>query len=309
MLWPSASFAQQSLNYFHFDGTTGDYKDGMDSTAPTAAGDPGDYNGDGNPGHTIVKGYEASLSQERRLDLISAPQAGGVLAGTASFTFWINDQGNSGNYDVYVRVYVDADGVPDGSDLYDTLIGSNVLDPPSIATDNDAATWHEVSDTWNVSGTIPAGHRLVFRITNGESSFGDYWVGYDRVSYPSLLDLSLASGLGTLDIDGNSQIEPVTDGLLVLRRQFGFTGAVLIASAVGQGCTRCTANEIESYIASLGSTLDIDGNLALAPLSDGLLILRYLFGFTGPELTDSAVGQGCARCDASTILPYLQTLD
>ena len=51
------------------------------------------------------------------------------------------------------------------------------------------------------------------------------------------------------DIDGNSQIEPLTDGLLLLRHFFGFRGSVLISGAVGQGCTRCTASAIEEFIA------------------------------------------------------------
>ena len=45
-----------------------------------------------------------------------------------------------------------------------------------------------------------------------------------------------------------------------------------------------------------------------APLTDGLLALRFLFGFTGSTLTTGAVGQGCTRCDAAMIEPYLTAL-
>ena len=56
--------------------------------------------------------------------------------------------------------------------------------------------------------------------------------------------------------------------------------------------------------------LDIDNNGALDPLTDGLLVLRFLFGFTGTTLTNNAVAGNCVtRCNAATILPYLQTLD
>ena len=54
--------------------------------------------------------------------------------------------------------------------------------------------------------------------------------------------------------------------------------------------------------------LDIDGNGAVAPLTDGLLVLRFLFGFTGTTLTSGAVGGGCTRCNAAAIEPYLQGL-
>jgi hypothetical protein len=54
---------------------------------------------------------------------------------------------------------------------------------------------------------------------------------------------------------------------------------------------------------------DIDGDGTMSPLTDGLLILRFLFGFTGTTLTSGAVNaNGCSRCDASTIETYLQTL-
>ena len=56
-------------------------------------------------------------------------------------------------------------------------------------------------------------------------------------------------------------------------------------------------------------TLDIDGTGTISALTDGLLILRFLFGFTGATLPAGAVGGGCSRCDAATIEPYLQTLD
>jgi hypothetical protein len=55
-----------------------------------------------------------------------------------------------------------------------------------------------------------------------------------------------------LDIDGNGSTGALTDGLLVLRFLFGFTGATLVAGAVDvAGCTRCSASAIETYIGAL----------------------------------------------------------
>jgi hypothetical protein len=53
------------------------------------------------------------------------------------------------------------------------------------------------------------------------------------------------------------------------------------------------------------AVLDIDGNGITAPLSDGLLVLRFLFGFTGAPLVSGAVEAGCTRCDAPAIEAYL----
>jgi hypothetical protein len=112
----------------------------------------------------------------------------------------------------------------------------------------------------------------------------------------------------TLDIDGDGVTEALTDGLLVLRSIFGFTGSTLTTGAVSQDCSRCTPGEIETYLASIASQLDIDGDATLGALTDGLLVLRYLFGFTGTTLTTGVVGPLCSRCDATAIEPYLAGL-
>jgi hypothetical protein len=55
----------------------------------------------------------------------------------------------------------------------------------------------------------------------------------------------------TLDVDGDETIQPLTDGLLILRYDFGFRGATLISGAVASGCTRCNAPTIEAYLAAV----------------------------------------------------------
>jgi hypothetical protein len=57
------------------------------------------------------------------------------------------------------------------------------------------------------------------------------------------------------------------------------------------------------------AVLDIDADGSVGALTDGLLVLRYLFGLTGASLVDGAVNvAGCQRCDASAIETYLATL-
>jgi hypothetical protein len=113
----------------------------------------------------------------------------------------------------------------------------------------------------------------------------------------------------TLDVDADGALGALTDGLLVLRWLFGFTGTTLTTGAVGGACERCDAATILPYLTGLGSILDIDDDGALTPLTDGLLVLRWLFGFTGATLINSAVGGGCERCDAPAIETYLAGLD
>ena len=120
---------------------------------------------------------------------------------------------------------------------------------------------------------------------------------------------TVTPGGKTLDIDGNGSVAPLTDGLLVLRRLFGFSGPALIASAVGGGCARCDSVGIASYIDSILPMLDIDDNGgAPAPLTDGLLILRRTFGFSSTALVTAAVAGNCMRCDATDIAAYIDGL-
>jgi hypothetical protein len=96
---------------------------------------------------------------------------------------------------------------------------------------------------------------------------------------------------------------------LVVRWRFGFTGAPLVENAVSAGCTRCTATEIEAQLATIGDQLDIDGDGQTEALTDGVLVLRWLFGFRGQQLVSSAVDQlECTRCTASEIETYLAGL-
>jgi DNA-binding beta-propeller fold protein YncE len=54
------------------------------------------------------------------------------------------------------------------------------------------------------------------------------------------------------DIDGDGESDPLTDGLLLLRYLFDFSGGTLIANAVDLvNCTRCTAPTIAAYIEAL----------------------------------------------------------
>ena len=116
-----------------------------------------------------------------------------------------------------------------------------------------------------------------------------------------------------LNIDGNENgagAKPLTDGLLVLRYLFGFSGDALIANAVEDGAIRATAEDIQAYL-QLGideGALDIDGDGAILPLTDGLLILRHLFGFTGDSLISNAISDSATRTTSEDIQLYLLTI-
>ena len=106
------------------------------------------------------------------------------------------------------------------------------------------------------------------------------------------------------DVDGNGDADALTDGLLVIRHLFGFAGPALSNGAVGNGCRRCGAEGLAAHLDSIQAGLDVDGNGTADALTDGLLLIRYLFGFGGDALTKGAIGAGCTRCKAEEIAEY-----
>ena len=111
-----------------------------------------------------------------------------------------------------------------------------------------------------------------------------------------------------LDIDGNQSYDAASDGLILLRYLFGFTGDALTANALGANATRIDPAQILSYLNQIRPLLDVDNNQSSDALTDGLLILRYLLGLRGSALTQGAIGLGATRIDATDIATYIQSL-
>ncbi len=123
---------------------------------------------------------------------------------------------------------------------------------------------------------------------------------------PTPTPSSTPSPFALLDIDRDGAVSALTDGLLVLRYLFGIRDDVLISSATGIDCTVCAADDIEAYIESIRAQLDADGDGEVEPLTDGLLILRYLFGFRDAVLIEGVVDADCTRCTADEIEVFLE---
>lgn len=118
---------------------------------------------------------------------------------------------------------------------------------------------------------------------------------------------ALASG--DWDIDNNGQADALTDGLLFLRYAFGLTGDALVSGVVASDAQYTTASDIEQELATVyTSSGDIDGNGEVDALTDGLLLLRYLFGLDGDTLTAGVIGGGATLTDSATLQTYLSTL-
>ena len=108
------------------------------------------------------------------------------------------------------------------------------------------------------------------------------------------------------DIDVDGDTAALTDGLLVLRHLFGFAGTTLTANALSSAAARTNSETIASYLDANSGNLDIDGDGSTEALTDGLLLLRYLFGFDGLTLIEGAMGENAVRTSASEIRAYIE---
>ncbi len=110
----------------------------------------------------------------------------------------------------------------------------------------------------------------------------------------------------TLDVDGNGAADALTDGILILRYLFDPTGAWNYSDALGCGATRITRPALRQYLDdATQSVLDCDGNGACDALTDGILILRYLFDRNGAWNYADALGSGATRTDRDAIRAFL----
>jgi hypothetical protein len=109
-----------------------------------------------------------------------------------------------------------------------------------------------------------------------------------------------------IDVDGNGSCDALTDGILVLRYLFNPSGEWTYADAMGVGATRSNRQSIKLYLdeAQFGA-LDVDGNGQSDALTDGILILRYLFQPEGAWSYLDALGTGATRTTREAIRAFL----
>ena len=158
----------------------------------------------------------------------------------------------------------DGDGMPDA---WETRYGLNPNDPSDVASDQDNDGVSALDEF--LAGTIPSGsldidgNEKYDALTDGLLLLrGMFGLDGDALitgtvasdaAYTSSEDIeSRIANLGDLaDIDGNGEIDALTDGLLTLRYLFGLEGGALINGVVASDATRISAADIETYLGSL----------------------------------------------------------
>ena len=154
--------------------------------------------------------------------------------------------------------------------------------------------------TFAALGTLQEGDTSTIRFTASDTA-----AGYAFVSMPVIFEAQSFD----LDVDGNGEAKALSDGVLIVRYLYGFTGSTLTSGAVDTvNGSRTDATDIQAYLADAVAmqALDVDGNGEAKALSDGVLIVRYLYGFTGSTLTSGAVDTvNGSRTEAVDIQNYL----
>ena len=112
----------------------------------------------------------------------------------------------------------------------------------------------------------------------------------------------------TLDVDANGQASALQDGIVLVRHLSGVTGTDLTAGAIGANAHRTTPADLTSYLGQgMTSMLDVDNNGQASALQDGIILVRFLSGVRGADLTAGAIGAGAKRTDPVAIAAYLQS--
>jgi len=196
----------------------------------------------------------------------------------------------------------DSDGVGDNSDAFPNDATESVdSDSDSVGDNADNCPSLSNSDQLNTDGDAKGD---ACDSDDDNDGFSDEEEAIDGTNPKSRF--SCKSGCFSFDVDENLEAKALTDGLLVIRHLFGFSGESLTAGAVSAEANRDASEAIAGYLTDAVSELDIDGDGESKPLTDGLLLIRYLFGFSGDSLISGAIGNGATRNTAEAVEAYIK---
>jgi len=133
----------------------------------------------------------------------------------------VGDNADAFPQDASETLDTDGDGVGDNADVFDLDVSE------SVDTDGDGIGNNADPDDDNDGFTDQE------ELADGTNPLSRF---------------SCRSGCFSFDIDENSEAKALTDGLLVIRHLFGFTGDALTVGAIGEGATKETSEVIEAYI-------------------------------------------------------------
>jgi hypothetical protein len=185
--------------------------------------------------------------------------------------------------------------------------------------DNDTSTdkyiifgWAALNGDWPNSSLPASLVDVVFNVS---------WEAFDQASINTPINFSKVSATegynfeatnytlnvlpATWDFDGNGQADALTDGLIFLRHAFGVRGASLTDSVMATDSTM-TSNEVQVAVEKAQVIADIDGDGNVDALTDGLILLRYMFDIRTENLVDDVVSANATRASAESVQQHIE---
>jgi hypothetical protein len=241
---------------------------------------------------------------------------------TLSF-FYDTSDANSALNGLGIRVHIDSTKINVAEFNNLLTLGFTAIDENWVPDTNDydgnpntdsyvTIAWAGISGNW--PGNVPIKlFDLLLTAHDSVTTADTIHVGFSAVSTTSgyvadLPEIALTPSNLSFDVDGNGKVDPLTDALMIVRNLCGFVGNSLIDRAVASDATYISAAQIQQRLTDMQSILDVDGNGNLDALTDGLLIMRYAFGFRGSVLINNAVSSGSTRTTAAQIEQYVAGL-
>jgi M6 family metalloprotease-like protein len=203
----------------------------------------------------------------------------------------INDTNDAFPLDATESVDTDSDGIGNNADTDDD--GDGVEDGVDVFP-------LDATETLDTDGDTIGNNADTDDDNDGFSDIDEEEAGTDP------LNDSSCPGCFTWDIDSDGQAEALTDGLLVIRHLFGFSGDSLTSGAISGEAERTSADDIAAYLNAADTELDIDGDGEAKALTDGLLLIRSLFGFSGDSLISAAIGDDAERATADAVSAFIE---
>jgi hypothetical protein len=143
--------------------------------------------------------------------------------------------------------------------------------------------------TFGVSSTIDSEV-----VTNTDINFTAITTTAGYVFNSESYSLELAETEATWDFDGNGNADALTDGLVMMRYSFGLRGDSMASNAIADD-SQMSATQVEQRLSGSMKIADIDDDGNVDALTDGLLLLRHLFGLDNESLTHAALGHNASR--------------
>jgi hypothetical protein len=250
----------------------------------------------------IVKDVRVTAAPDPSLAVFDGA-FGGVEVDGDTYTFPTGAEGWAGVANNNTGLY------PISLDNGGTLTFTGSADSPvSVYFRFEFNPYPDVEPSYNTDSVEVSGEASEYSIdipalgTNTYSSFLLYI--QDRDLPVSVSNVKVTANGANWDFDGNGHMDALTDGLLLVRYAFGLRGDMLSEGVTALDST-LTSAEVEARLVNAHDISDIDSNGVVDPLSDGLLLLRHLFGLEGDDLIKGVVDPDGTRTSAAEIVDYI----